>query len=588
MLAAFLILGLLSVCFAIPFYSRSYASTLAPPSSGVSLVNTESFNDYGQFAVNDTLTVGSNSSSSVSAVTFGYPLNYNGHIFAEQALENGGPLLLSSANSGSSVNNQSVEITVNLPSALSGQSPGNVSLRFYVVGTYSSLNSSSSSCSTCYYRVPMLLFPSVSFPSSGPVVDTAQSNITFPNPTVTDPSTNSTAAGSEVARAGFGSQTTSNFFRLYNTTRLSSSSSGYLDNVHWANVTVGSGSSSGGLVDFLNVQRSFSVSLGGSLVVTDSILVRNLGPNTLSSLGLNLLTGPNTTSVTIEPTGQPLLSNAVTTTVSSGAIDILSASGQTIESNATLQVVVQYPLGQQYWSYSGGKYTASLPQTVPVAGVVDQFQTSYSVPSGYVVTASPKPLNIANTTGQSAPATLAYIRGVGFAYGYVLPISAVMFLGVLIAALVFKPRGGKKKEEIETTLTSLIKAAEDKVSGTNEVLSELKSRGTSVNKTDLSTARVRIEELRSRSVGRFGTIRTELGAASTSSQVALAQAATDDREFDRAVRDLLSVYDQLISRRIKPESFGKAQRNNERRIQRITNTLLDDLQDLRRDYEQEQ
>jgi hypothetical protein len=193
-----------------------------------------------------------------------------------------------------------------------------------------------------------------------------------------------------------------------------------------------------------------------------------------------------------------------------------------------------------------------------------------------------------NSTSPTSTVQFSYRRGVGSAYGFVLPLSAAAFLIVFVAALIFKPKTGRKEDEIESTLTSLIKAAEDKVSGTNDILSELKSKGPSVSRIDLSTARQRIEDLRAKSSGRFGSIRTELAAAGTSAQAMLSEVATDDREFDRAVRDLLNTYDQFITKRMKQDSFARSQQNNERRIQRITNSLLDGLQDLRRDYEQEQ
>lgn len=585
LLVVFLLLFAIFSIGSLAIFPHSNAST---SSTGVSLTNLETFNDYGQFEVNDTLSVNSNATSSLSSVTFGYPASYNGHLVELSANMNNN-VAIPSSDISSSIQNQTLDINVKLLTSLSAQSPGNVTLGFYVIGTYVSQNTSASSCTTCYYLVPMLLYPSLSIPSFSSFVSHVASNITFPDPGVTEPSTNATSVGSAIANAGF-SQQTSTFFRLFNSTTLNTNTSSFTNSVHWANVSVGSTATEGGIVDFQSIQRSFSVGSSGNLIVTDSLLVKNLGPNTLSSLNFGVLTGssPNSSAtVTIEPSGQTLLSNVQTATATGGVLDILSASGDTVEPNAVVQIVLQYPLGQQYGNFSGGIYRASVPETLPVNAIVDQFKTNFNIPSGFVVIQVPSSIALTNTSGSATRITLSYRLGVGAAYSFLLPIAGVVFVGVFVAALVFKPRGGKKEEEIETTLTSLVKAAEDKVSGTNDILSELKARGASVTKLDLSTARVRIEDLRSKSSGRFGTIRTELSAASTSAQTALSEAAADDREFDRAVRDLLNTYDQFISKRMKQESFTKAQQNNERRIQRITNALLDGLQDLRRDYEQE-
>jgi hypothetical protein len=370
-------------------------------------------------------------------------------------------------------------------------------------------------------------------------------------------------------------------------TTLVSTNSTYISTPHLANVSIGSTSSNAGIVDFRSIERSISVGSSGNLIVTDSFQVANLGPNTLTSLDFSVLTGPGSSTVTILPSGQPLLSNAQTATASSGVLDILSASGNQIEPNATVLILVQYPLGQQYWTFAGGTYKANIPLSVPVNAVVDNFRITYNIPSGFVALQSPTPVDLTNTKGEIGNSTLSYRAGVGSSYVFVLPLASIVFLVVFVATLIFKPRGVKKGEEIESTLSSLIKAVEDKVSGTNDILSELKSKGLSVTKADLSTARTRIEDLRSKSSGRFASLRSELGLTGAASLTALNQVATDDREFDRAVKDLLNSYDQFISKRMKQESFTRSQQNNERRIQRITNSLLDGLQNLRREYEQE-
>jgi hypothetical protein len=569
-----------------PLYPHSNASASA---TGVSLTNLETFTNYGQFQVNDTLALSSNASATVPSVTFGYPASYNGHIVELSATMNRNKVL-SASDISNSIQNNSFLITVSLPSALSGTSSGNVTLSFYVVGTYASENTTSSNCSTCYYRVPLLLYPSLSIPSFSTYVGHIASNISFPDPSVTQPPSNASA---ELGKEGFSQFTSATLSRLYNSTNLDTNTSSFTNSVHWSNTTIGSQASSGGIVDFQSIQRSFSVSTSGSLLVTDTLVVKNLGPNTLSSLNYVVLTGTrsnSTATVTILPSSQTLLSNAATTTVTAGSLDVLSASGNTVQPNASVQIVLQYGLGQQYGNFSGGTYKASIPESLPVNAIVDLYMTSFNIPSGYDLIQPPpsSPITLTNTSGSQTSVYLSYRSGVGSAYGFMLPIAGIVFIGVFVAALVFKPRGGKKEEEIESTLTSLIKSAEDKVSGTNDILTELKSKGASATKNDLATARIRIEEFRSKSSGRFGTIRTELSAAGTSAQTALSDVAADDREFDRAVRDLLNTYDQYISKRMKLESFVKAQQNNERRIQRITNALLDGLQDLRRDYEQEQ
>src|SRR5579863_6623746 len=106
LLSLVVILALLLACLGISIIPLSHSSAAAPP-SGVTFTNLENFNDYGQFGINDTLAVGSNSnlSAPVSSVSFGFPAAYNGHLVSESASLNNGPALSSSSLSSTVANN---------------------------------------------------------------------------------------------------------------------------------------------------------------------------------------------------------------------------------------------------------------------------------------------------------------------------------------------------------------------------------------------------------------------------------------------------------------------------------------------------
>ncbi|MHB1908161.1 MAG: hypothetical protein ACYCQJ_04715 [Nitrososphaerales archaeon] len=517
-----------------------------------------SLNSYGQILVNETVTV---SSSSISSVVFGFPGNYTNHLVAESASYSIGSSTYKPSVSNTEKNG-TLLVSLSLPTAFSGSSSGSISLGFYVIGS-DAVNTST----TSDYLVPIVFYPSLNLP-----LGQLNSTIEFAFPT-TAPSTAATAkAGTE----GFASTTTSNLQEwTLETTNVTNPLT-----LHSATVDVTSSSSDSGLIDFQSIQRTISASSGGQPLVTDSFTIFNSGQNSLTNIAFSVLT--NSSTVNVEPSSEPPLSNLASTTIANGEID-LSGIGETVEPNSAVTVVIQYPLGQQYWSYSNGVYNLHIPETLPVKALVDHFSINFDLPSssrtGSVV--------LAETAGVNSTLSLTYNQGIGSAYTSIVPIAIILFVATLIAALVFRPRK-ESDEEIETTFDTLLRSIEDKVAGTNDILTELKSKGASVTRTDLSTARIRIEDLRTKSSGRFGSIRSDLGSSGSSAQAALGQVAVDDREFDRAVKDMLNTYDQFISKKMKQDSFSRAQQNTERRIQRIANNLLDALQDLRRDYEQEQ
>jgi len=162
----------------------------------------------------------------------------------------------------------------------------------------------------------------------------------------------------------------------------------------------------------------------------------------------------------------------------------------------------------------------------------------------------------------------------------------LLFIAVFVGAVVFRPKH-ESREDSTTTFDSLTKAFEDKVSNTNEVLSELKAKSTSASRNEIIVARSRLDDIRIKTNSRIGSLRAQLANASVTVQSDLNEVLASDREFDRVVKDILNNYDQLLSRKMKEETFSRLQQSNERRLQNVMNSLLDQIHDLREEYESE-
>ena len=538
------------------FSPNVIVSHAAASSSGYRLINSEQFTAYGQFLVNETLVVSSNATQPLSFVTFGFPGNYSGNMYSTSSGYYVGSIHYSSTLS-TQVQNNTLLVTLSLPTEIPASTSANVSLGFYILNTYKPL-------SVTIYLVPMLFYPSVSVQ-----IDNITSKLQFPYQTTT-PTSNP-----------FGFTTTVGGAPLIEDWTYSSNNVTAVQ-PRWAEVQLNSSQTDTGYVDFQSIQRTVSIDASGNVLVQDILTLKNLGLNTLTNLQFNFLT--NSTAITIEPSSEPPLSNAQTMTLSSGEIDFGSINRQ-VEPNDAVSVIMQYNLGPQYWNYSGGVYNVKIPTTVPVNALVDKFSIGYNIPTDYVVLNSPVSLSYSNTLGGQSNAFLSYRRGIGSAFGFALPAGGLLFIAVFLGVLVMRPKN-ESEEDVESTIDSMVKAVEEKVSGTNDILSELKGKGEGITRNDLLAARSRIEELRSKTAGRFASLRSQLGQTSVEAQATMNTLTSTDKELDRAVKDLLNNYDQFISKKMKADTLAKLQQNNERRIQHLANSLLDTLHDLNREYEQ--
>ncbi len=550
---AFLILGSM-----LPLGTFSHAASTPNP-SGYSLNSNVNFNTFGQFMVNETIHESTNSSNGINSVTFGFPQVFKGHITALSSSAYANSASIPSSVS-TSTSNGTLYLTVNLQSSLQPGVNGTINLGFYVVDTFQAVN-------TTNYSAPILFNPSVNIP-----VDNVVSSIVLPY--LTTHIANSTI----MQNAGFSHTVGTN--ATYESWNFSGSNVSSI--VRWANVSIYSDSSSSGSVDFTSVTRHLSVSTSGQVIVTDTIVLRNNGLNTLSILPYTPLT--NSTSLTVVPSSDPPLSNIAPTTLTGGDLD-LNSMNRAVEPSSSETIILQYPLGQQYWNYSGGEYHVDLPATSPVAALVNNFVITSSLPSGVVLTSPSLSLGGHNTTALGASAEFSYRLGVGSAIGNALPIASMLFIGVLLIGIVFRPKE-ESKEDLGI-FDAMVRDLEDKVSGTNDILSELKSKNMNIGRNDLTVARDRIEEFRQKTGSKLASIRSQIPSVSSSVQSGLNEVLSNDREFDRVVRELLNNYDQFISKKMKEDTFARLQQNGEKRMQQVTNALLDRVHDLREEYESE-
>jgi hypothetical protein len=529
-------------------------------SHGDWIQSTITFNTYGQFSVNETVYQTTNSTSSLSSFTLGFPSVFQGHV-ADLSLHGKTGNSSVQVSEATGFTNDTVTMTVSMSPALPAGTNSSVSVGFYVLNTLVSVADGN-------YSAPILFSPAVSVP-----MDYIVSAIILPYLTthIVDPTPMQGAGYAHTVGTNATLETWN-----YQGSNVS-------DSVRYGNITVYSSPQSSGALDFTHIIRQLSLSANGQVIVTDTLDMKNLGENTIYSLTYSPLT--NDSSLAALPNTEPPLSNLASIPISGDVLD-LNATSQAIQPNSAVSLVYQYPLAQQYWNYSNGSYHVSIPTTVPIAGIIDEYQIiSTSVP-GVIVSGNQLSLTAYNATMIQAPAVLSYRLGVASAFGSALPVAAILFVAVFIGAVVFRPRE-ESKEDSGTTFDALTKTVEDKVSSTNEILSELKARGTAVTRNELVVARSRIDDFRIKTNSKVGSLRTQLTSTTVGIQAGFNEVLAIDRDFDRVVKDMLNNYDQLISRRMKDDTFGRLQQSNERRLQGITNSLLDRIHDLREEYESE-
>ena len=136
-----------------------------------------------------------------------------------------------------------------------------------------------------------------------------------------------------------------------------------------------------------------------------------------------------------------------------------------------------------------------------------------------------------------------------------------------------------------TPEADMIKAMEEKISLFQQFQTDMaqKSQGT-VTRNDFNKIRNELEALKVRAMGRLNAVRQ--AAESQRYMDLLNQLQEAEREEDRAAKDLLNLYDQYQSKRMREETFKRLLPSYKKRLDSATNHLSDLLNLAQREGKQ--
>lgn len=324
--------------------------------------------------------------------------------------------------------------------------------------------------------------------------------------------------------------------------------------------------------------RTITVGLNGSPMVTDTIIMKNLGMSPLSTLPVSPLTTPNA-RVTVVPPAQPKLLNPVSITLGGDTIDLAGALGSTLQAGSNLTISFQYPLDAKYYTVSGSQVTMTLPNSPPVPSVVLTYEIGISAPSGISVVKGGSQTFTGVSQRTTGTTTAAYSLSMGWAIDAGIPAASLIFL--LVFAGLFASRGTTvQEEEAEESsgerVEDMIKSFDEKTSLINGLWAEIEGKDPNeLNKAYFDEIRGRLDTFRGRALQRLNEVKQK----STTQKFfdLLNQIHTTEREVDRAVKDKLNLYEQYYMRRMRKEVFDRLLPQYTKRLEKGLNDLSDEL-----------
>jgi hypothetical protein len=222
----------------------------------------------------------------------------------------------------------------------------------------------------------------------------------------------------------------------------------------------------------------------------------------------------------------------------------------------------------------------------PIAAFVNSYSFGLSLPHGVTaVQGGPQTLTKVQPL-QAGTAAFSYSLSVGWAVDGGVPAASSLFVIFLLAHFAARMRKAPEEEKEEETstvrATDMVKAFEEKTSLINGLFEEIpKADPNQISKAYFDELRGRLDIFRSRALQRLN----EMKQKSTTQKFfdLLGQIHETERELDRAAKDMLNLYEQFYTRRMRQEVFERLLPNYRRRLDKALDRLSDELNTAQRE-----
>jgi hypothetical protein len=166
--------------------------------------------------------------------------------------------------------------------------------------------------------------------------------------------------------------------------------------------------------------------------------------------------------------------------------------------------------------------------------------------------------------------------------------ATVIFAAALLFSLSSKVQPGKvEKVERETRgVEDMFTVFDEKMGLVDSVFQSFRSRRqTSVSRSGFSEARGQFEASRGRVAGKLGEARSKIVSLKPHLKERLEELSNMDKEYNRVVFDILNLYEQYHTGRIRSETFEKLVGKHEQRLRKAKEELREDLDYLHEEVE---
>ena len=334
------------------------------------------------------------------------------------------------------------------------------------------------------------------------------------------------------------------------------------------------------LLEFTEAKRELILSSLGNIMVRDTITMINYDNRNISKLKPSLLTNDFKSILIIPPLTNPF-SNPLSD-ANIGQVDL----GTNLTKGERYTVTLEYPINSlDFVKAKDGLFELSLPLKTPIDGVVYDYTVKVTHPEGFFAYSKTEESKV-NASPLDGEQKIDFRLGLAWASKDIMPVASFIFIAVLAAFIIGKPFIKGELKEIVIRAREYIESFEEKITATKELIDLYKKRQLNqISKIEFKTTRQLLEERRSKATIKINELRPKLISLQPSIQEPLSEIGDLHRDYDRAVKELINLYEQLFTKKVKVEAFDRLLPIHQRRVDDARESLLNSIDTLRREVE---
>ncbi len=521
----------------------------------ISLFNHQMFvNDYGFILVNETIYINNDHGSSVTlpSINITYPSELYDKII---------PQVISPIDFSFSISSTEnhTRLTIHSPQGYEIQPNGSVtiSVKFYFVKMFSSAGDLD-------YIASIPLVPALSLPieqvdsslSIPPLLIFVSQHINF---------TSSVIADRWTLKGAF--LNVAQDFSITENVKINT-----LEEIYFA------------LLEFTEAERELIFSPLGDIMVKDTITMISYDDRNISRLKPSLLTDDFKSVVIIPPLINPF-PNPLEEASLQKLTEVPLATN--LKKGGKYSVIFEYPIkSSDFVKAEYGLFEFSLPLKSPIDGVVYDYTMEIILPEGFFAFSETKK-SIANASPLGGEQMLEIRLGLAWASKEIMPIASLFFIATLMAFIIVKrPFFKEELREIVIRTGEYVESFEEKITANKELIDLYgKRQSDQISKIEFKATQQLLEERRNKATFKINELRPKLTSIQPSLQKPLLEISDLHRDYDRVFRELINLHDQVFTKKVKIEVFGKLLPVQKRRVDEAREKLVNSVDMLRREVE---